>query len=100
MDLRNEKTNFLTAEIGKSTIILAVVLTFVYFYLISFRFEIGNIVLFIFLIIGEIFHVFQVIMYHTTVWEMNYEAPKDDRFKEPVDVFITVAGEPTNIVEE
>ncbi len=100
MDLHYEKTNFLNATVDKGVIIFAGVLTCIYFYLIAFTFEIGNTVLFALLIAGEIFHVFQVMMYLTTIWDMEYEAPKDERFTKPVDVFITVAGEPEEIVEE
>lgn len=100
MDYNSEKTYFLKATVDKTIIIFSVLLTVVYFYLIAFTFDIGNIFLFTLLILGEIFHVFQVAMYLTTVWDMEYEAPKDDRFVKPVDVFITVAGEPVDIVEE
>ncbi len=95
-----EKTNFLKAGIDRSVLVTAALLTLVYFVLIAFTFEIGNIFLFTLLILGEIFHVFQVGMYLATVWDMDYEAPHDENFVEPVDVFITVAGEPVGIVEE
>ncbi|HEY4494621.1 MAG TPA: glycosyltransferase, partial [Candidatus Paceibacterota bacterium] len=56
--------------------------------------------LFTLLILGEVFHVFQVIMYMYTIWDMEYEAPRKNDHVEPVDIFVTVAGEPLDIVEE
>jgi cellulose synthase (UDP-forming) len=100
MEYNNEKTNFLTASVSKPIIICSAILSAVYFYLIAFTFDIGNSVIFALLIAGEIFHVFQVGMYLATIWDMEYEAPKDESFAQPVDVFITVAGEPAEIVEE
>jgi cellulose synthase (UDP-forming) len=95
-----EQTNFLNATVDRGIIVFAWILTCVYFFLIAFTFEIGSSILFTLLILGEMFHVFQITMYLATIWDMDYEAPKDTRFSAPVDVFITVAGEPVEIVEE
>lgn len=99
-DPQYEKTNFLTAGVNKSVIIFTLAFTLIYFYLITFTFQIGTMAIFIALIVGEIFHLFQVGMYLTTIWDMDYEAPKDENFVKTVDVFITVAGEPVDIVAE
>jgi cellulose synthase (UDP-forming) len=99
-DPKYEKVSFLTGYVDKSIVVFAAVLTVVYFCLITFYFEIGNIYLFTLLILGEIFHVFQIGIYLATVWDMDYEAEKDENFVRSVDVFITVAGEPVEIVEE
>lgn len=95
-----EKTAFLRAEVDRGVIIFSLVFTFIYFFLIAFAFKSGNGFLFALLILGEVFHLFQVVMYLATVWNMEYEAPKDEEYVEPVDVFITVAGEPVDIVAE
>lgn len=97
---RNERTDFLNASVDKDVIVFTLLLTFVYFYLIAFSFSIGNMVLFALLILGEVFHVFQVVMYLTTVWDMKYTAVQDPSHRETVDVFITVAGEPVDIIEK
>lgn len=60
----------------------------------------GNLILYSMLFFGEVFHVWQAIGYAYTV--INQTRPKKKRLKKyfPVDVFITVCGEPVEIVEE
>lgn len=99
-EIAEEKRNFLEADVDKDMVILMMFLAVAYFVLITFTFGIGNKVLFSLLILGEIFHVTQVLLYMWTIMDLNYEAPKDTDYREPVDVFITVAGEPVEIVEE
>lgn len=98
--LEKAKKSFLKTQVNRGVLVAAFILTIVYFYLITLAFPIGNKWLFGILIFGEVFHVFQILMYIYTVWDMNYMPPKDDTFVAPVDVFITVCGEPVEIVEE
>jgi cellulose synthase (UDP-forming) len=79
---------------------LGVCLTVAYFFLITFAFSIGNKWLFAFLIVGEIFHVFQVLMYIYTAWHPQTAFPRDEQFTPSVDIFVTVTGEPVEIVRE
>ncbi|HVU06764.1 MAG TPA: glycosyltransferase [Candidatus Paceibacterota bacterium] len=72
----------------------------VYFFVISFMFPHGNEALFWMLLAGEIFHAWQAVTYLYTVWIMDHEARHDPDFMPDVDVYITVAGEPADIVEE
>lgn len=98
--MEREKKSFLRTKTNKNVLIFAALLAAVYFYLILFAFEAGNLVLFWLLIAGEIFHAFQVFMYLYTAWETNYAHKKDENHTPSVDVFITVAGEPKDIVAE
>ncbi|GAC1391942.1 MAG: hypothetical protein NVSMB46_06270 [Candidatus Saccharimonadales bacterium] len=52
------------------------------------------------LILGEVFHLIQILGYCFTVWGKSHSAPFDSTFAKPVDIFITVAGEPTDIVRQ
>jgi len=91
---------FLKGDINKYLLVFNIVLALVYFYILTFIFEHDNIYLFSLLIAGEVFHVWQIIGYSYTVWNRKLEAPFDPEFDKGVDVFITVAGEPVEIVEE
>lgn len=77
-----------------------VVLAAVYTLVISFAFEHGNWFLFAALLATELFHLVQIVGYCWTVWSRDAPRPFDPRFSAPVDVFITVCGEPVEIVRE
>lgn len=96
----HERTSFLKTDVPKALLVLNVVLAIAYFVTITFLFPAGNPILFALLIAGEVFHVFQVLTFIYTIWETEYAAPKNAAYTPPVDVFITVAGEPEEIVEE
>lgn len=97
---QTQNSDFLVGRVGRSVILLNVFLTILYFYVIAFTFQTGNRILFSFLIIGEIFHVYQALAFMYTVWQTEYSFYKDDKFMPSVDVFITVAGEPEDIVSK
>ena len=75
-------------------------LSIAYFVFIAFLFPIGNPVLFGFLILGEVFHLWQVFGYIHAVWPRKRESKFDESFTPAVAVYITVTGEPSEIVEE
>ena len=75
-----------------------VVLAVFYTLVITFAFEHGNTVLFVALIATEVFHLAQIVGYCWTVWGRDGERPFDQAFDAPVDVFITVCGEPVDVV--
>lgn len=79
---------------------LNIVMAFVYFIIIAFLFTPGNPVLFGLLIAGEVFHLWQSVGYAYTVWNMNHQRRFDPAFAQGVDVYITVCGEPVEIIEE
>ncbi|MDB5176683.1 MAG: hypothetical protein JWN75_351 [Candidatus Saccharibacteria bacterium] len=81
-------------------LILNLVLSVTYFICIATFFTIGNPYLFGFLVAGEVFHLWQVIGYLHSVWPRKRIRQFDASFHPDVGVFITVCGEPADIVEE
>ena len=98
--VQSTKYDFLKGSVSKSILIINIILAFMYFTILTFFFEHGNIVLFVLLIAGEVFHLWQIIGYCYTVWSNKSDAVFKADFAEAVDVYITVAGEPVEIVEE
>ena len=96
----NKRFAFLHGTASKPLLALNCVLSVLYFIVITFFFQHGNIVLFSLLIAGEVFHLWQIIGYCYTVWEKRSDAVFAPYFSKSVDVFITVAGEPIEIIEE
>ncbi|HEY0908469.1 MAG TPA: glycosyltransferase [Candidatus Paceibacterota bacterium] len=96
------RKKFLETKVKKITILTAAFLTLVYFIVITFLFQPANKWLFGALILGEVFHSFQILMFLYTIWNTEYMPSKKGRpaVDGGVDVFITVAGEPVDIVEE
>jgi cellulose synthase (UDP-forming) len=88
------------SAVGRGTLLATTLLTIVYFAVIALAFPAGDPTLFALLILGEVFHVFQVLTYIWTVWDTGREAPRDEAHEPTVDVFITVAGEPEDVVAE
>lgn len=87
-------------EVPKYLIVLNGIAAVVYFIVLAFWFPRGNTVLFSLLIAGEIFHLWQLATFLWTIWDTEYEASFDSSYQPKVDVFITVAGEPVDIVQE
>nr|MDQ3018553.1 glycosyltransferase [bacterium] len=98
--MSQSKTAFLEANTSKLFVILNAGLALLYFIVIAFWFPRGNTIFFGALIVGEIFHVWQVLTYLYTVFDVRQPHTSDPSFQPPVDVFITVAGEPVEIVKE
>ena len=71
-----------------------------YLYVIAFWFPPGNIYLYWALMIGQVFLIWQVLTYIHTIWNTERRFFFNPEFQPKVDVFITVAGEPADIVEE
>ncbi|MBB3675577.1 glycosyltransferase [Modestobacter versicolor] len=89
---------FLTHLPNRGFLVGNVVLAVVYTLVITFAFEHGNPVLFAALIATELFHLVQIVGYCWTVWGRDRERAFDPSFSAPVDVLITVCGEPVDIV--
>ena len=79
---------------------LNVVLSLVYFVCVVWLFPIGNMALFILLVLSEIFHVWQVITYIYTIWPHKMTHKFDVSFRPKVAIFVTVCGEPADIISE
>jgi cellulose synthase (UDP-forming) len=95
-----DKVSFLKGFTSKRLIFLNGLLALVYFTAIAFGFAHGNQVLFGLLIGGEVFHLLQVIGFCYTIWGKPTEKQFDDSFNKSVDIFITVCGEPVEIVRQ
>ncbi len=95
----SRRSSFLAGDHNKQFLILNVIFALIYFVAITFYFKPGNTILFSLLIAGEIFHLWQILGYAYTVWNPDLKARFDKDFERPVNVYITVAGEPVEIVE-
>jgi cellulose synthase (UDP-forming) len=95
-----DRMTFLRGVIGKPALLLNAVMALAYFTVLAIGFQPGNHLLFYLLLAGEVFHLFQILGYCYTVWDSKQKAPFDPAYMPPVDVFITVAGEPVEIVRE
>jgi cellulose synthase/poly-beta-1,6-N-acetylglucosamine synthase-like glycosyltransferase len=96
----NHDEQFLNdTQVPKLLLFVNILFALFYFAMIAFFFQRGNEVLFWLLIVGEVFHVWQAITFLYTIWDTEHQAPKDPSYAPRVDVFITVAGEPVEIVE-
>lgn len=99
-ELGDIRKDFLKTDSPKVLLIINAVLAVAYFIVLAFVFPAGNKILFYLLIAGEVFHVWQVLTFLYTVWETDHTPEQDPYFQPPVDVFITVAGEPVELVEK
>jgi cellulose synthase (UDP-forming) len=97
----NAKKDFLKTDSPKVLFVVNALMALSYFIILCVL-PIGNIWLYALLIIGEIFHMWQVLTFIYSVWETSYQPPQR-KLGAPgpgVDVFITVAGEPVELVEK
>lgn len=95
------RTIFLkNTQASKSLLIGVAIVSIIYFIFITFFINPSNYWLYVILIIGEIFHLWQIISYIITVWDTNSNNIWDKKFKPKVDIFITVAGEPVEIIRQ
>lgn len=86
--------------ISKLILILNVVLSVVYFVCVIVVFPMGSPVLFALLIASEIFHIWQVFGFIHTIWPRKIRHRFDAWHRPSVAVFITVCGEPAEIVQQ
>lgn len=97
----NPRTIFLNKTQASKTLLIGVALvSIIYFIFITFFITPSNYWLYGILIIGEIFHLWQIISYIITVWDTKSSNIYDKTFSPKVDVFITVAGEPIEIIKQ
>ncbi len=89
-----------TVTVPRGLILLNVLASIIYLYWWFDFSHAGVLWLYIPLLVGEIYHVFQALAYAITIWnQRKSEAPVSNETP-PVDVFITVCGEPTDIVKK
>lgn len=87
-------------SVSPAFLILNICLSIAYFICIVAFFPIGNQVLFALLVVGELFHLWQVIGYLHGIWPRTRVRAFNASYRPSVAVFITVCGEPKDIVEE
>jgi cellulose synthase (UDP-forming) len=95
-----ERKSFLVNTATKRLLLINSLFALLYFYIIAFTFQHGNPVLFWLLIGGEVFHIFQILGYGYTVWQGRSSHAFDRSYTPSVDIFITVCGEPVEIVRQ
>lgn len=98
--LSDIRKDFLRTDSPKFIFVVNALLATIYFLLLAFYFPVGNRLLFTILIAGEVFHMWQVFTFLYTVWDTSYEAVKYTDYVPGVDIFITVAGEPVELVHK
>ena len=91
---------FRNTQAPRWLLVFGAIIAIAYFYIITFWFEPSNRYLYAALITGQVFLVWQVLTYIHTVWNTERRFLFDPTFKPTVDVFITVCGEPRDIVAE
>lgn len=89
---------FLKAVVAKRLLLINVVLAVLYFVGLFVLFQRGNIYLYIALVLGEVFHLWQLLTLVHAAWEPHIKHPFDHDLLPPVDIYITVAGEPVDVV--
>lgn len=97
---RPDTHGFLQYVPNRGFLVANVVLAVAYTLVISLAFEHGNWFLFAALLATELFHLVQIVGYCWTVWRRDTARAFDPGFSAPVNVFITVCGEPVDIVRE
>jgi cellulose synthase (UDP-forming) len=98
--MQPDKNIFKHTQVPRPILLLGLVFAMSYLYVIGFWFAPSNIYLFRALMVGQFFLIWQVSTYIFTVWNTERTFKRDDSYTPVVDVFITVAGEPIDIIEE
>ena len=94
------KSPFLNSVPAKKLLLVNGIMATFYFVALILLFQRGNIYLYLILILGEVFHVWQLFTLIHAAWETNSLPNYAQSFEAPVDIFITVAGEPVEIVKK
>jgi cellulose synthase (UDP-forming) len=100
MDREHSPFDFLETVIAKRLLVLNIAIALLYFYVITFWFPRSNTYLYALLIASQVFYLWQLLTFIFTVWDTDHQSPRDPSYTPGVDVFITVAGEPKEIIRE
>ncbi len=90
---------FLKPVEAKKLLLVNVASAILYFVSLFF-FQIGNVYLFSLLIFVGVFYLWQLLTLVHAAWQTKTSHPFDSNYKQPVDIYITVAGEPCSVVKE
>lgn len=97
------RTAFLRPHSPRGLLILTTAAAIIYVAVLIFYFPPGTPILFWLLVAGQAFHLWQLFTYIWTVWDTSGPRRAHQRVRPlplSVDIFITVAGEPRDVVEE
>jgi cellulose synthase (UDP-forming) len=94
------KSPFLQPVSARRLLTINLLLATFYFVALLVLFRRGNGYLYAGLVLGEVFHVWQLFTLIHAVWETKVPHEFTSRFDAPVDIYITVAGEPVSVVEK
>lgn len=87
-------------QVSKNLLITNGLLSIIYLSFMVFMLRAGNPWLFGLLLTGEVYHLWQVFTYIHTVWPRQRQHLFNAELQLPVAVFITVAGEPKDVIAE
>ena len=87
-------------SINRVLLALNIVMSIIYFVCIIIVFPMGSPVLFALLVLSEVFHVWQVFGFIHTIWPRKIQHKFDAWFRPKVAIFITVCGEPKEIIAQ
>jgi cellulose synthase (UDP-forming) len=87
-------------QVNRPILTLGVILTLLYAFVIFWWLPKGELWLYWLLMAGEIFHIWLIFGYIFTIWPTKKISYFEKSFCPPVDIFITVAGEPVEIVKK
>jgi cellulose synthase (UDP-forming) len=87
-------------KVNQPILVLGVILILLYGFVIFWWLPKGELWLYWLLMIGEIFHIWLILSYIFTIWPRKNTFKFQKNFCPPVDIFITVAGEPVEIVKK
>lgn len=89
-----------TIRASRTLLTINLLLSVAYFVYVAFFSPAGNPILFGILVAAGAYHLWQVLGYLHSVWPRKRQRVFEPSFMPPVGVFITVCGEPSDIVEE
>jgi cellulose synthase (UDP-forming) len=92
------KSPFLKPVVAKKLLAINAFLAVFYFVSLVLLFERGNIYLYTGLIAGEVFHLWQLVTLIHAAWDTRISHEFSTTFEAPIDIYITVAGEPKAVV--
>jgi cellulose synthase (UDP-forming) len=84
----------------KYLLTIGAIVSVIYFIFITFFITPSNYWLYGALIVGETFHLWQIVSYIITIWDTNSKNTCETKFQPEVDILITVAGEPIEIIRK
>ncbi len=97
----NDLPRIHSGSVPKFLLITNVVIALIYFSWWLIPSHMGHPVLYGLLFFGEFYHVLMSLLFWHTIWPFTRVIYKTDkRYKPTVDIFITVAGEPLDVIEQ